>query len=83
MNRPHNNETRLGFAADSTTGLGVEEDVADRSPGATSFVIFDLETTGLCPESCEIIQIAVTRFRTGEDAFLLLQNGDQQLALAA
>ena len=65
MNRPPNKETRLGFAADSTTGLGSADVVADRSPGASSFVIFDLETTGLCPQSCEIIQIAATRFQNG------------------
>jgi DNA polymerase III subunit epsilon len=32
----------------------------------SSFVIFDLETTGLSPHGCEIIQIAATRFRDGE-----------------
>jgi DNA polymerase-3 subunit epsilon len=37
-------------------------------PGAPSFVIFDLETTGLSPDGCEIIQIAATRFRDGEVA---------------
>jgi len=31
-----------------------------------SYVIFDLETTGLYPDVCEIIQIAATRFRDGE-----------------
>jgi DNA polymerase III alpha subunit (gram-positive type) len=30
-----------------------------------SYVIFDLETTGLSPDGCEIIQIAATRFRDG------------------
>ena len=29
------------------------------------FVIYDLETTGLSPERCEIIQIAAVRFRAG------------------
>jgi DNA polymerase III subunit epsilon len=42
-------------------------------PGTPSFVIFDLETTGLCSYSCEIIQIAAVRFRNGiavkEDSF--------------
>lgn len=32
---------------------------------AKDFVIFDLETTGLCPYDCEIIQVAATRFRNG------------------
>lgn len=32
---------------------------------ASSYVIFDLETTGLYPDGCEIIQIAATRFRNG------------------
>jgi DNA polymerase III subunit epsilon len=36
------------------------------APAGTSFVIFDLETTGLYPDGCEIIQIAATRFRPGE-----------------
>jgi DNA polymerase-3 subunit epsilon len=31
---------------------------------APSFVIFDLETTGLSADTCEIIQIAATRFRS-------------------
>ncbi len=35
-------------------------------PGAHSFVIFDLETTGLSPDDSEIIQIAATRFRNGQ-----------------
>jgi DNA polymerase III epsilon subunit-like protein len=34
--------------------------------GSRSFVIFDLETTGLYPDSCEIIQIAALRFRDGQ-----------------
>ena len=34
--------------------------------GSPSYVIFDLETTGLSPDGCEIIQIAATRFRNGE-----------------
>lgn len=33
---------------------------------APSFVIFDLETTGLYPDGCEIIQIAAVRFREGQ-----------------
>ena len=32
------------------------------------FVIYDLETTGLSPERCEIIQIAAVRFRAGRVA---------------
>jgi len=35
-------------------------------PGSPSYVIFDLETTGLSPDGCEIIQIAATRFRNGD-----------------
>ncbi len=38
---------------------------------AVSFVIFDLETTGLYPDGCEIIQIAATRFQNGQ-----VVNGD-------
>jgi DNA polymerase-3 subunit epsilon len=34
--------------------------------GAPAFVIFDLETTGLSPDGCEIIQIAATRFQSGQ-----------------
>jgi DNA polymerase III subunit epsilon len=34
-------------------------------PELASFVIFDLETTGLCADASEIIQIAATRFRDG------------------
>jgi DNA polymerase III subunit epsilon len=41
--------------------------------GEHSFVLFDLETTGLCSNSCEIIQIAAVRFKNGaavkEDSF--------------
>lgn len=37
-----------------------------QSTGTDSFVIFDLETTGLYPDDCEIIQIAATRFRNGD-----------------
>jgi DNA polymerase III subunit epsilon len=43
------------------------------APDTPSFVIFDLETTGLCSETCEIIQIAAVRFKDGramsEDSF--------------
>jgi len=35
-------------------------------PGSPSYVIFDLETTGLSPDGCEIIQIAASRFCGGE-----------------
>ena len=45
---------------------GTGETLSDRLQAATSFVIFDLETTGLSPHDCEIIQIAATRFRNGE-----------------
>ena len=42
-------------------------------PAGASFVIYDLETTGLYPDSCEIIQIAAARFQDGRvvpgDAF--------------
>jgi DNA polymerase III epsilon subunit family exonuclease len=52
---------------------GTGEILSDRVQAATSFVIFDLETTGISPHQCEIIQIAATRFRNGEvvagDAF--------------
>jgi DNA polymerase III alpha subunit (gram-positive type) len=33
---------------------------------APGYVIFDLETTGLYPDGCEIIQIAATRFQNGQ-----------------
>jgi DNA polymerase III alpha subunit (gram-positive type) len=35
-------------------------------PCSPSYVIFDLEPTGLSPDGCEIIQIAATRFRNGD-----------------
>jgi DNA polymerase-3 subunit epsilon len=40
--------------------------VSPESVPLTSYVIFDLETTGLYPDGCEIIQIAATRFRNGD-----------------
>lgn len=48
------------------TGLVTTEGRVGLVPEATSFVIFDLETTGLTAQNCEIIQIAATRFRNGE-----------------
>ncbi len=54
------------------------------APRAPSFVIFDLETTGLYPDSCEIIQIAATRFRNGDvvagDAFFSYCRPGQRLS---
>jgi DNA polymerase III epsilon subunit family exonuclease len=57
---------------------------AERLSGrADSYVIFDLETTGLYPEACEIIQIAAARFRNGqmmmEDSFFSFCKPDQPI----
>jgi DNA polymerase III epsilon subunit family exonuclease len=41
-------------------------EIAANTVTQPSFVIFDLETTGLSPHSCEIIQIAATRFCNGD-----------------
>jgi DNA polymerase-3 subunit epsilon len=46
------------------SALNLRDDHPWGGPGP-SFVIFDLETTGLYPDGCEIIQIAALRFRDG------------------
>lgn len=38
----------------------------ESAPPSSDFVIYDLETTGLSSEECEIIQIAAVRYRGGE-----------------
>ncbi len=48
---------RIVFKPDATTAA---------PPG--EFVIYDLETTGLCAERCEIIQLAAVKFRNGRVA---------------
>jgi DNA polymerase III subunit alpha, Gram-positive type len=59
-------KTKIIYGVEGYLCVDVHEEYEDNNQEDNVYCIFDIETTGFKPEECNIIEIAVSKFKNGE-----------------